>query len=303
MCLFPACCEHNFEGNLGVVDLSCQLLSTDPDSIDAYEAMGVAVALPADEAVFVHDLARSVGHRVYGIVEALLVLRRVLDQLFVSLVETFGLCFRQFETVPETKVFFQILAHYFPTERAALFAAQSSQVARIGKEGCFLMEELFEVEGIFSSSERQAARFVVGRDNDERRVGLFLVELVGNLDTAVHVDEFMDESSTIIRVAGHINHAALDHQEKTIAFLLAFGEETDARLRDLLQREILRLAVELIWDGIIVLLTVAERLKENQLLLSVGLLEKLIADRGPYHRSPIDVSRCRNPRRSRNQRG
>ena len=145
MCLFPACCAHNFAGNLGVVDLSCKLLSTHPDSIDSYEAVGVAVALPADEAVFVHDLARSVGHRVYGIVEALLVLRRVFDQLFLGLVETFGLCFRQFETVPETKVFLEILAHHFPTERAALFAAQSSQVARIGKEGCFLVEELFKV--------------------------------------------------------------------------------------------------------------------------------------------------------------
>ena len=60
---------------------------------------------------------------------------------------------------------------------------------------------------------------MVGRHDNQRLIGVLLIELVGHANGIVHINQFGDESQ-VVAVAGPVDFAPFDHQEETVLLLL-----------------------------------------------------------------------------------
>ena len=66
---------------------------------------------------------------------------------------------------------------------------------------------------------------MVGRDDDERFVGVLLIKLIGHLHRVVQINRFEESRRRVVGVAGIVNLSALNHQEETVFLLLLLREE------------------------------------------------------------------------------
>ena len=153
------------------------------------------------------------------------------------------------------------------------------------------------VEFIGAASQDDAARLVVGRDDDERFVGVLLIKLIGHLHRVVQINRFEESRRCVVGVAGIVNLSALNHQEETIFLLLLLREERDASTRDVLQRQVARLAVDGVRQTRAVVVAWGRRLQEDELLrLLTRLLELLVAAGDGVSRLLAALKQCSRSR-------
>ena len=114
----------------------------------------------------------------------------------------------------------------------AFLLDEALQVALISWQACLLCVKQVKVKLILATPEGESASFVVGSDDDESLVGMFLVELVGYAHTAVHGNELFYVCCAVVGVASLVYHATFHHKEETVLLLLR--EEVDACASDVL---------------------------------------------------------------------
>ena len=141
-----------------------------------------------------------------------------------------------------------------------------------------LVFEGIRMQFVRAAAEGDAARFVVGRHNNQRFVGVLAVELVCHANGFVKIFHFVEHRGGIVAVASPVNLAAFHHKEETFAVALRFGELADAGTRDVLQSQVALLAVDGIRQGSGIFLCRSFGLEEDNLFgLAHFLFEILIA--------------------------
>ena len=108
--------------------------------------------------------------------------------------------------------------------------------------GVVLVGEGFQGQCIAAASQAEAAGLVVGGDDDECLLRVFLVEVVGHFDGFVQVHHFVHGGGYVVVVAGPVYFTSFDHEEE--AFVVVPGQEVDGAFGDLLQCEVAWPAVD-----------------------------------------------------------
>ena len=135
--------------------------------------------------------------------------------------------------------------HVVPRHIVGTFALKE----RVGAHGEYgggiaLILQAVEVQLVRTTAQGQASGLMVGRDDDERLLGMLLIEFVGHLDSRVHIDNLVECGCGVIGVASPVYLAALKHKEE--ALLVAVHQVVDTALGYLPEREVVGLAVQLI---------------------------------------------------------
>ena len=188
--------------------------------------------------------------------------------------QAFGLGIREFHTFAKTPVCFQVGLHLFPSELVAEFFVQRLDVFAIGFGTHALVTQYIGVEFIRTATQRYAAGFVVGCDDNERFVGVLFVKFVGHSDGLIHVDYFVENSGSIVAVASPVDFSTLNHEEETVFSLLR--KKLDAGTGNLLQRKVRLFAVNGVGQRGTVGFAGFLGLKQNHFLRLGGLLLKLL---------------------------
>ena len=127
------------------------------------------------------------------------------------------------------------------------------------------------MEFVRTAAKDDAARFVVGRDDDKGFVGVLLVEFVSHLYGLVHVLHFVEYVCCIVAMACPVDFSAFDHKEEAV--LLLRRQRLDGGLGNLCERQVIGFAVEGIGDAFALALAGGFGLEEQHLL---ALLEFLL---------------------------
>ena len=222
----------------------------------------MAAALPAYQGAFRDDVLHGASQTA-----AALAFLKLLE----GTLQTGCLLVVHLHCIPETEVLGEELLCLVPGEGVAQLLLLGVQLALQLHGTHALRSNSLEIQLIGTFAEGKATRLVVGTDDDERLVGMLLVELVGDADGVVHVDELGDEDR-VVCMAAPVNLAAFDHQEEAVLLVLLLHEEVDGSACDVLQREVVLCAVDGIGDRAALYLAGFFGLEENHLLSFLGLL-------------------------------
>ena len=113
-------------------------------------------------------------------------------------------------TFAKTPVLGKVALHKFPGESLAALA-KSRKVAAVRLRAHALVFEGIRMQFVRAAAEGDAARFVVGRHNNQRFVGVLAVELVCHANGFVKIFHFMEHRGGIVAVASPVNLAAFHH--------------------------------------------------------------------------------------------
>ncbi len=106
----------------------------------------------------------------------------------------------------------------------------------------FLILQCFQVQLISACAQYDTTGFVVGGNNDQSFLRMFLVKFISYFDGVIHILHFVEYSSGVIGMAGPVYLSTFYHQEET--FVLAFGEEVDSAFCDLSESQIIAFTVD-----------------------------------------------------------
>ena len=141
-----------------------------------------------------------------------------------------------------------------------------------------LVFEYVRVQFVRAAAEGNAARFVVGGNNDQRFIGMLAVKLVCHANGLVEIFHFVEHRGGIVAVASPVNLAAFHHQEEPFAVALRFRELADAGAGDVLQSQVALLAVDGVRQAFRIFLGGRFGLEQDNLVgLAHFLLEILVA--------------------------
>ena len=113
-------------------------------------------------------------------------------------------------TIAEPPVHRKVALYKFPSELLSALA-QCREVAAIRFGAHALVFEGIRMQFVRAAAEGDAARFVVGRHNNQRFVGMLAVELVCHANGLVKIFHFMEYGGGIVAVASPVNLAAFHH--------------------------------------------------------------------------------------------
>ena len=207
-------------GDFGVVDAAAEGFGTGTDGKDGDVAVGVAARGPADVSVGAHTLFGAGSEQTFRGIEAFGRLVRAVHHSLVGIAEGFFFLLGNLDVLPKTKVFLQIAAHQFPRESRSLLLAELLEVGAVLVAAHALQTEVAGVEGIVARTETEAAGFVVGGDQDERLVGVLLVEFISHADGLIGVDDLAHHGRGAVGMARPVDLSALNHAEEAVGIFL-----------------------------------------------------------------------------------
>ena len=97
-----------------------------------------------------------------------------------------------------------------------------------------------------SLAHHEAACLMVCRDDDDRLVGMLLIEFVSHFYGLVQIENLVDDIAYVVAVAGIVDHASFNLEEETVLVLVA--QIVDAGSYDLLQRKVVAVLVKGVRD-------------------------------------------------------
>jgi len=233
--------RHDFR-DFGVVDATAELLRAGADGKDGHITVGVAARGPGHVGVLGENALGRGGQSALGGVERFGALVATFHHVGVGLAQRFDFVAGGLQFRADAEVYFQILAHQVPGEGVALRAAQVFEARSVVVAAHRLCGEQTEVEVVTAVAEGEAARFVVGGDEDEGFFRVLLVELIGHADGFVGVHDFVHHGGSIVRVARPVDLAAFDHAEELGGIFL--HEEVDGAAGDVGECQVAGFAVE-----------------------------------------------------------
>ena len=268
----------HLHGYLRVVDLALELLGSGTDGEGGHVAVGMATALPSDEGTFGHHLTGRFGQTADAGIERLLVLGLPADHLVEGTVQAVELAVGELHLGAEAPILGQVGLHHLPSEAVALLLLQLLEVVAVGLGAHLLEAEEVGVELVGATAQHDAARFVVGRHDDERFVGMLGIEFIGHLHGLVHVDEFTERRGHIVGMAGPVDLAPLDHEEESV--LAGLGEVGYAGTGHFGQGHVGLGAVDGIGQGVALALAGLLGLEQDHAVGLAVLLEEVLVASG-----------------------
>lgn len=185
------------------------------DGEDRYGVCRVGASGPTDMGLLVQERDARLAKRVDGLVHVLGILALAFACLLVEVFEVILLVVGDLHGVPEAEVLAVETLHIRPFGLGCFFEELREAVGE-DPRGAFLVLEEIQMERIIAVAERQTACLMIGGDEDKGLVGVREIEIIGDLHGVVHIPGLADRGSSVIGMAGVVDHTTLDHHEEAL---------------------------------------------------------------------------------------
>ena len=185
------------------------------DGEDRNGVCRVRAGSPTDVGLLVQERDARFAKRIDGLVHVLGILALAGTSGFVEVFEVILLVVGDIHGVPETEVLAVETLHIRPFGLGCFFEELSEAVGE-DPRGAFLVPEEVQMERIIAVAECQTACLMIGGDEDKGLVGVREIEIIGDLHGIVHIPRLADRGSSVIGMAGIVDHTTLDHHEEAL---------------------------------------------------------------------------------------